>query len=120
MIDIKDLIKSRYAQDSDVKKYFDVPKSISKRILRKSCRKFKKSKISKEILISLIASAQAAPSKSNLQQYSILLIKNKEMKNQLSKLLGKTAWALEAPLFFLFLADIRRNQIITEYKGYEY
>ena len=102
MIDIKDLIKSRYAQDSDVKKYFDMPKSISKRILRKSCRKFKKLKVSKEILISLIASAQAAPSKSNLQQYSILLIKNKEIKNQLSKLLGKTAWALEAPLFFFF------------------
>ena len=75
MIDIKDLIKSRYAQDSDLKKSFDMPDSISKRILRKSCRKFKKSKVSKEILISLIASAQAAPSKSNLQQYSILLIK---------------------------------------------
>ena len=42
------------------------------------------------------------------------------MKNQLSKLLGKTAWALEAPLFFLFLVDIRRNKIITEHKGYEY
>ena len=71
-------------------------------------------------MISLIALARAAPSKSNLQQYSILLIKNKEIKNKLSKLLEKTAWALEAPLFFLFLADIRRNQIITEYKGYEY
>ena len=50
MIDIKDLIKSRYAQDSDLKKFFDMPASISKRILRKSCRKFKKSKVSKEIL----------------------------------------------------------------------
>ena len=49
MIDIKDLIKSRYAQDSDLKKSFDMPVCISKRILRKSCRKFKKSKISKEI-----------------------------------------------------------------------
>ena len=68
-----------------------MPNSTSKRILKKSCRKFKKSKISKEILISLIASSQAAPSKSNLQQYSILLIKNKKMKNQLSKLLRKTA-----------------------------
>ena len=120
MIDIKELIKSRYAKDSDLKESFDMPNSISKRILRKSCRKFKKTKISKEILISLIASAQAAPSKSNLQQYSILLIKSKEMKNQLSKLLGKTAWALEVPLFFLFLADIRRNKIITENRGYEY
>jgi len=120
MIDIKNLIKSRYAKDSNIKKSLDVPNNVSRRILRKSCRKFKKIKVSREILISLIASAQAAPSKSNLQQYSILLIKNREMKNQLSKLLRKTAWALEAPLFFLFLADIRRNKIITEHKGYEY
>ena len=89
MIDIKDLIKSRYAHEIDLKKSFDMPNNISRRILRKSCRKFKKTKVSKEILIALIASAQSAPSKSNLQQYSILLIKNKEMKNQLSKLLGK-------------------------------
>ena len=61
--------------------------------------------------------AQAAPLKSNLQQYSILLIKNKEMKNQFSRILGKTAWALEA---HFFLADIRRNKIITEHKVYEY
>ena len=105
MIDIKDLIKSRYAQDSDLKKSFDIPNSVSRRILRKSCRKFKKSKISKKILISLIASAQSAPSKSNLQLYSILLIKNKEMKYQLSKLLGKTAWALDCLLYTSDAAD---------------
>ena len=120
MIDIKQLIKIRYAQDSKFQNSFNVPDNISRRILRKSCRKFKKTKVSKEILIPLIASAQAAPSKSNLQEYSILLIKNKTIKNQLSKLLGKTSWALKAPLFFLFLADIRRNKIVTEHKGYEY
>ena len=48
MIDIKDLIKSRYAQDSDLKKSFDMPDSISKRILRKSCRKFKNQKFQKK------------------------------------------------------------------------
>ncbi len=120
MVDFKDLIKSRYAHESDLKKSFDIPNSISRRILRKSCRIFKKTKVSKEILISLLASAQAAPTKSNLQQYSILFIKNKKIKNHISKLLGKISWALKAPLFFLFLADIRRNQIITQYKGYEY
>ena len=38
MIDIKDLIKSRYAHESDLKKSFDIPNSVSRRILRKSCR----------------------------------------------------------------------------------
>ena len=81
MIDIKKLIEIRYGQDSKFKSSFDVPNNISRRTLRKSCRKFKKIKVSKKILTSLISSAQAAPSKSNLQQYSILLIKNKTIKN---------------------------------------
>jgi Nitroreductase len=64
--------------------------------------------------------AQSAPTKSNLQQYSILIVSDKKNKKKIAELLKETRWALEAPVFFLFLADIRRNQLITEYKGYEY
>ncbi len=42
MIDIKDLIKRRYGKNSYLKKSLDIPENISRRILRKSCRKFKK------------------------------------------------------------------------------
>ena len=48
MIDIKDLIKSRYAKDSDFKESFDMPASISKRIVRKYCRKLKNQKFQKK------------------------------------------------------------------------
>ena len=69
MIDIKDLIKSRYGKYSYGKNSLDIPDNISNRILRKSCRKLKKIKVSKEILISLIASAQAAEYRNNSIDY---------------------------------------------------
>ena len=68
----------------------------------------------------MIVSAQSAPTKSNLQQYSILNISDKKIKKEIGKLLGEISWATEAPLFFLFLADIKRNKIITESRGYSY
>ena len=87
---------------------------------RGSIRKFSKKNISEELLSLLLMAAQSAPSKSNLQQYSILIIKNDIIKNKIGNIIGKTKWALEAPLFFLFLADIRRNIKITNDRGYSH
>jgi len=87
---------------------------------RGSIRKFSKKNISEELLSLLLMAAQSAPSKSNLQQYSILIIKNDIIRNKIGSIIGKTKWALEAPLFFLFLADIRRNIKITNDRGYSH
>src|SRR6056300_1705121 len=85
---------------------------------RGSIRKFSKKNISEELLSLLLMAAHSSPSKSNLQQFSILIIKNDIIKNKIGNIIGKTKWALEAPLFFLFLADIRRNIKITNDRGY--
>ena len=87
---------------------------------RLSIRKFLNKPISKELLTLLLAAAQSAPSKSNLQQYSILVIQDQNIKNEISNLIGKTKWALTAPIFLLYLADIRRNIKITNNRGYEH
>ena len=47
MIDIKELVKSSYAKDTYVKKSLDIPDNIFRRMLRKSCRKLKKTKVAK-------------------------------------------------------------------------
>ena len=68
----------------------------------------------------LLTAAQSAPSKSNLQQYSILIMQDEAIKLKVSSLIGNTKWALSAPVFLLFLADIRRNINITNNKGYDH
>ena len=120
MHDLKKLLIERYGKFSSKNIKQKIPKNVGQIISRGSIRKFTKKKVSDEILESLIATAQSAPTKSNLQQYSILIVSDKKNKKKIAELLKETRWALEAPIFFLFLADIRRNQLITEYKGYEY
>ncbi len=120
MNDLIKLLIARYGKSSSKNLKQKIPKNVGQIISRGSIRKFKKKLVSDEILESLIATAQSAPTKSNLQQYSILLVSDKKIKKKIAGLLKETKWALDAPLFFLFLADIRRNQFITEYKGYIY
>tara|TARA_B100000902_G_scaffold292097_1_gene278491 strand:- start:441 stop:1277 length:837 start_codon:yes stop_codon:yes gene_type:complete len=121
MIEVSKLYFNRYGKysDKDFSKV-DVSDLISTIVSRASIRKFSKKNIPKELLTLLITAAQSAPSKSNLQQYSILVIQNKSIKKEISNLIGNTKWALTAPVFLLFLADIRRNIKITNHKGYNH
>ena len=121
MIEVSKLYFNRYGKysDKDFSKV-DVSDLISTIVSRASIRKFSKKNIPKELLTLLITAAQSAPSKSNLQQYSILVIQNKSIKQEISNLIGNTKWALTAPVFLLFLADIRRNIKITNHKGYNH
>ena len=121
MIEVSKLYFNRYGKfsDEDFSKV-DVSDLINTIVSRASIRKFLIKKIPKELLTLLITAAQSAPSKSNLQQYSILVIQNKSIKKEISNLIGNTKWALTAPVFLLFLADIRRNIKITNHKGYNH
>ena len=121
MIEVSKLYFNRYGKDLDKDfSQVDVSDLINTILSRASIRKFSKKKISKELLSLLITAAQSAPSKSNLQQYSILVVQNNSIKKEISNLIGNTKWALTAPVFLLFLADIRRNIKITNHKGYNH
>ena len=121
MIDVSNLYQNRYGKKTYQNfSKIDITPIINSIISRASVRKFSKKNISKELLTLLLTAAQSAPSKSNLQQYSIMVIQNQSLKNEISKLIGDTKWALTAPVFLLFLADIRRNIKITNHKGYNH
>ncbi len=121
MIDVSNLYQNRYGKKTDQNfSKIDITPLVNSIISRASVRKFSKKNISKELLTLLLTAAQSAPSKSNLQQYSIMVIQNQSLKNEISKLIGDTKWALTAPVFLLFLADIRRNIKITNHKGYNH
>ena len=115
------LVADRYAEEIDLDfSKIQETETLKSILSRRSIRKFLNKPISKELLSLILAAAQSAPSKSNLQQYSILVIQDQNIKNEISNLIGKTKWALTAPIFFLYLADIRRNIKITYDRGYEH
>ena len=115
------LVADRYAEEIDLDfSKIQETETLKSILSRRSIRKFLNKPISKELLTLLLAAAQSAPSKSNLQQYSILVIQDQNIKNEIPSLIGNTKWALTAPIFFLYLADIRRNIKITNDRGYDH
>ena len=115
------LITDRYGREIDLDfSKIQETETLKSILSRRSIRKFLNKPISKELLTLILAAAQSAPSKSNLQQYSILVIQDQNIKNEISNLIGNTKWALTAPIFLLYLADIRRNIKITNDRGYEH
>ena len=121
MVDASKLYEDRYGKSSilDFSNIY-IPDLLKTIISRSSVRKFSDKPISKELLTILLTAAQSAPSKSNLQQYSILIMQDETIKMKVADLIGNTKWALSAPVFLLFLADIRRNINITNNKGYDH
>ncbi len=56
----------------------------------------------------LVAAAQSAPSSSNLQAFSIVVIEDSERKARLSRLAANQRHVAEAPLLLMFVADLAR------------
>ena len=121
MVDASKLYEDRYGKNSILDfSNINIPDLLKTIISRSSVRKFSDKSIPRELLTMLLTAAQSAPSKSNLQQYSILIMQDEAIKLKVSSLIVNTKWALSAPVFLLFLADIRRNINITNNKGYDH
>ena len=71
MVDPTPHLKNRYGSATELGKGIDVNEQVISLLSRKSIRVFKDKRISRELLETLIACSQSAPTKSNLQQYSI-------------------------------------------------
>ena len=121
MVDASKLYEDRYGKSSILDfSNINIPDLLKTIISRSSVRKFLDKPIPRDLLTILLTAAQSAPSKSNLQQYSILIMQDETIKMKVADLIGNTKWALSAPVFLLFLADIRRNINVTNNKGYDH
>lgn len=80
----------------------DVIKTIKDRV---SLRDYKDMDISKEDLDIIIESAMEAPTAGNMMLYSILVIRDQETKELLSKSCDNQPFIARAPVLLLFLAD---------------
>jgi nitroreductase/FMN reductase [NAD(P)H] len=75
---------------------------------RRVCRHFLARDIAPELLRLLCACALSAPSKSDLQQADILIVRDNAKRDAITELLPSMPWSREAPLFLVFLANGRR------------
>ncbi|UCH72963.1 MAG: nitroreductase family protein [Rhodospirillales bacterium] len=90
-------------------------------LARGSQRRFRDEPVSEGLLAALLACAQSAPTKSNLQQYSIVVLSDPETRKRfLERIVPQVRWAATAPLLLVFLGDVRRGRRIAAHRGYEH
>jgi FMN reductase [NAD(P)H] len=85
-----------------------------------SVRKFKKDDIPDELLYSILNAARQAPTSSNIQAYSIIVVKDKFKKTTLAKLCGNQKWVKNCSVFLVICPDLMRLKKVCNRQKYEF
>lgn len=80
-------------------------------------RRYLAREIDPGLLRMLCACALSAPSKSDLQQSDILIVRDRAKLNAIAGLLPEMPWLSDAPVFLIFLANGRRLPAISKWRG---
>jgi nitroreductase len=74
---------------------------------RRSIRKYPDKPVEDEKILEILESARLAPSGSNTQPWSFIIVKSGDTKEKLSAADHNQKWMLAAPVFIVCVADIR-------------
>jgi nitroreductase len=80
-------------------------------------RRFLPRPVEPALLQLLCACALSAPSKSDLQQADILIVRDQDKQRAIAALITDMPWIADAPVFLVFLANGRRLPAISELRG---
>ena len=85
-----------------------------------SVRKFKKQAVPDELLDEIIEAARQAPTSSNLQAYSIIVVKDQAKKEMLAELCGNQPWVKWCPVFLVICPDLLRLKKVCARQEYDF
>ena len=97
----------------------DATAALSRILSRRSYRRFTDQPVTEALRTALLACAQSASAKSDLQQYSILDLRDPAKKAALAELCD-TAWMADAPVLLVFCGDLRRARRLCGLRGHAY
>ena len=111
---LSELVSRRFAEHIE----FDGMQSFSDthilQLQHRTCRQFRETPVSEETLKLLFACSLSAPSKSDLQQVSIIHLQSEDSRNFIHSVLPSMPWVKSAPVFLLFCGDIYRIQTVCD------
>jgi FMN reductase [NAD(P)H] len=84
---------------------------------RRVCRRYLAREVPPDLLRLLCACALSAPSKSDLQQADILIVRETSRRQKIADLMPAMPWLIQAPVFLVFLANGRRMPQVSRMRG---
>jgi len=87
---------------------------------RASCRAFDDRKPPRDELRTIAALALAAPTKSDLQQRDIVIVRDEDQLSRLKEPLASQAWTAKVPVLVVFCANNRRQRRLHTMRGHAF
>ena len=113
------LLRARYGTEPDFAPPGVAP-GLAAILDRRVTRRYRPEPVPEAMLRTLLAAAQSTPSKSDLQQYSIVVVQDPSRIAAVANWIGTMPWIKEAPVFLFFCGDIRRGRRLCELHGLEH
>ena len=111
MPDGGELLRARFGTDIPGA---EVPDAIAPLLDRRVVRRYKDEPVPDSLLDALLAAAQSAPAKSDLQQYSVVVMRDAPRIKQIADWIGTMDWIATAPVFLVWCGDMRRGQRLCD------
>lgn len=91
--------------------------TLSTMLGHRTCRQFAPDPLDDDVLSVLLASAFSTPSKSDLQQCSVIVLDDPARRGAIAALIPTMPWILEAARFLIFCGDSRRIRGVSQRAG---
>lgn len=110
-------LSARYSDALDLASPLPDAPLLHSMLGRGSCRSFSDAPVSQDWIDVICAAAFAAPTKSDLQQRDLVLIRSPDLRRKLAGLVAGQAWVAEAPMIAVFCGNNRRQRLLHDWHG---
>lgn len=97
-----------------------VEDALAQLLDRRVTRHYRPDAIPAPLLDTVLAAASSAPSKSDMQQWSVVVLDEAPKIAAIADWIGTMPWIKDAPILLVFCADVRRGRDICERAGREH
>ncbi len=115
----RDLVAARYGA-LPFEPPAEIPPALAAVLDRRVTRRYRAEAVPDALLNTVLAAAQSSPSKSDLQQYSIIMLRDAGKIATIAGWIGTMPWIAQAPVLLVFCGDMRRGQRISAIHGREH
>lgn len=115
--DIDRALRERFGEAPGVPRDLDPLDTLALLAGRRVRRAFTDQPVSDELVDLLCACALSAPSKSDLQQRDIVVIRDRSMHDAIAAMLPHMPWVAAAPVLLVFCANGRRVREVSALRG---
>ena len=114
---IAGLIERRFGLPTKAGSSHPATGTLATMLSHRSHRRFTNQPVSEETFEIVLAAALSSPAKSDLQQASIVVVRDAARRAAVNALVESMPWIPQAPLFLVFCGDNRRIRRIAELRG---